>query len=150
MKRRLTIVIAALLLSAVTAIADNLSTFESRFPVKETSDRLMAEFDKRGIRIAARIDHAAAARAAGLEMLPTEVIMFGNPRLGTPLMLAQPTVAIELPMKMLIRQDRGGKVLIGFTPPSVLKERYMISGQDETLAAMALTLAGLAKAVGGQ
>ena len=76
--------------------------------------------------------------------------MFGNPRLGTPLMLAQPAVAIELPMKMLVWQDATGTITIGYTPPSALKERYRITGQDEPLTAMAGALAGLAKAAGGQ
>jgi uncharacterized protein (DUF302 family) len=82
--------LAALLLTSATALSQPLTTVESRFAVKETSDRLAAELEKRGIRIAARIDHAAAAKAVGLDMPPTEVILFGNPRLGTPLMLAQP------------------------------------------------------------
>jgi uncharacterized protein (DUF302 family) len=81
-------------------------------------------------------------------MPPTEVIMFGNPRLGTPLMLAQPSVAIELPMKMLVWQDKGGKVMIGYLPPSVLKDRYQISGQEKTLETMEGALAGLAKIAG--
>lgn len=150
MKRALIISLSALLLTSATALSQTLATVESRFAVKETSDRLAAELEKRGIRIAARIDHAAAAKAAGLEMPPTEVIMFGNPRLGTPLMLAQPLVAIELPMKMLIWQDVTGKVMIGYAPPSALKERYRITGQDEPLTAMDGALAGLAKAAGGQ
>lgn len=150
MTRALAMSFAALLLTSATALSQNLATVESRFAVKETSDRLAAELEKRGIRVAARIDHAAAAKAVGLDMPPTEVIMFGNPRLGTPLMLAQPSVAIELPMKMLVWQDATGKVTIGYTPPSALKERHQITGQDEPLTAMAGALAGLAKAAGGQ
>jgi uncharacterized protein (DUF302 family) len=83
-------------------------------------------------------------------MPPTEVVMFGNPKLGTPLMLAQPSVAIELPMKMLIWQDKAGKVWIGYSPPSALASRYQISGQDEPLKTMAGALQGLAKAASGQ
>jgi uncharacterized protein (DUF302 family) len=150
MKRTLAISLAALLMMTATAMPRDLVTTESRFAVKETSDRLVSELEKRGIRVAARIDHAAGAKAVGLEMPPTEVVMFGNPRLGTPLMLAQPSMAIELPMKMLIWQDRSGKVLIGYTAPSVLKERYQITGQDEPLTTMAGALAGLAKSAGGQ
>ena len=142
--------IIALLLTTTTAFSQNLATVESKFAVKETADRLAAELEKRGIRIAARIDHAAGAKSAGLDMPPTEVIMFGNPRLGTPLMLAQPSVAIELPMKMLIWQDSAGKVMIGYTPPSALKDRYQISGQDGPLTAMTGALDGLAKAASGQ
>lgn len=140
----------ALMLTIVPATSQTLTTVESKFSVKETGERLVAELEKRGIRVAARIDHAAGAKAAGLDMPPTEVIMFGNPRLGTPLMLAQPSVAIELPMKMLIWQDKIGKVTIGYAPPSDLKARYQISGQDEPLNMMTGALAGLAKAASGQ
>ena len=142
--------VAASMLMSVTAFAQTLTTFESRFPVKETSDRLVSELERRGIKVAARIDHAAAAKSAGLDMPPTQVIMFGNPKLGTPLMLAQPSVAIELPMKMLVWQDKGGKVMIGYQAPSALKDRYQISGHDETLKTMEGALAGLAKAAGQQ
>lgn len=140
----------ALILTIAPATSQTLTTLESKFTVKETADRLAAELEKRGIRLAARIDHAAGAKAAGLDMPPTEVIMFGNPRLGTPLMLAQPSVAIELPMKVLIWQDRSGKVMVGYTPPSDLKVRYQISGQDEPLNAMTGALSGLAKVASGQ
>ncbi len=142
--------LVALMVTAVPATSQMLTTMESKFAVKETGDRLAAELEKRGIRVAARIDHAAGAKAAGLDMPPTEVIMFGNPRLGTPLMLAQPSVAIELPMKMLIWQDKSGKVMIGYTPPSDLKARYQINGVDEPLNMMTGALSGLAKAATGQ
>jgi uncharacterized protein (DUF302 family) len=137
--------IVALLLMSSAALAQPLTIVESRFSFKETGDRLTSELEKRGIRIVARIDHAAGAKSIGLEMPPTEVIMFGNPKLGTPLMLAQPSVAIELPMKMLIWQDKGGKIMIGYTPASALKDRYQISGQDEALKTLEAALAGLAK-----
>lgn len=142
--------IVALMLTILPAMSQTLTTVESKFAVKETADRLAAELEKRGIRLAARIDHAAGAKAVGLDMQPTEVIMFGNPRLGTPLMLAQPSVAIELPMKILIWQDKSGKVMVGYTAPSDLKARYQISGQDEPLNTMAGALSGLAKVASGQ
>lgn len=142
-------IVASLLMSA-PALAQSLTTVESRFSVKETGDRLASELERRGIKVAARIDHAAGAKSVGLDMPPTEVIMFGNPKLGTPLMLAQPSVAIELPMKMLVWQDKSGKVMIGYAPPSALKDRYQISGHDETLNTMQGALAGLAKAAGQQ
>ncbi len=150
MKRVLATVFVALALTTSAAMSQALTTVESKFAVKETGDRLAAELEKRGIKVAARVDHAAGAKSVGLDMPATEVIMFGNPRLGTPLMLAQPSVAIELPMKMLIWQDKSGKVLIGYTPPSTLKDRYQITGQDEPLKTMAAALAGLAKIASGQ
>lgn len=137
--------VAALLLTSAASLSQPLTIVESRFAFKETGDRLANELEKRGIRIAARIDHAAGARSVGLDMMPTEVIVFGNPRLGTPLMLAQPTVAIDLPMKMLIWQDKAGKVMVGYTSAAALKERHQISGQDEVLKAMEGALSGLAK-----
>jgi uncharacterized protein (DUF302 family) len=145
MVRSLLPAVAALLLTSAATLSQPLTIVESRFTFKETGDRLTSELEKRGIRIAARIDHAAGAKSVGLEMLPTEVIMFGHPRLGTPLMMAQPFVAIELPMKMLIWQDSAGKVMIGYTPASTLKDRYQISGQDEVFKTMEGALAGLAK-----
>lgn len=145
MIRSLLLALAALLFTNAATWAQPLTIVESRFAFKETGDRLTGELEKRGIRIAARIDHAAGARSVGLEMLPTEVILFGNPRLGTPLMLAQPSVAIDLPMRMLIWQDSAGKVMIGYTSAATLKDRHQISGQDEVLKAMEGALSGLAK-----
>jgi uncharacterized protein (DUF302 family) len=150
MKSTFTTLLVALVVMTTSASAQSITTLESKFAVKETGDRLAAELDKRGIKVAARIDHAAGAKAAGLDMPPTEVIMFGNPKLGTPLMLAQPSVAIELPMKMLIWQDKAGKVWIGYTPPLALKDRHQIAGQDEPLKTMTGVLDGLAKAASGQ
>ncbi len=103
---RSVIAAAAFVLSAAAAHAQVLVTLESRFSVKETADRLAAEVEKRGMKVAARVDHAAGAKAAGLEMPPTEVVMFGNPKLGTPLMLMAPSIAIDLPMKMVVGRTR--------------------------------------------
>ena len=150
MTRLLPTALFALFLTTSAALSQALTSVESKFSVKETADRLVAELGKRSIKVAARVDHAAGAKAVGLDMPPTEVVMFGNPKLGTPLMLAQPSVAIELPMKMLIWQDKAGKVMIGYTPPDALKDRFKIAGQDEPLKTMAGALAGLAKAASGQ
>jgi uncharacterized protein (DUF302 family) len=148
--RFITAAALALLLSVGAANAQALTSYESKFSTKETADRLVAELDKRGIKVAARVDHAASAKANGLDMPPTEVVMFGNPKLGTPLMLAQPSVAIELPMKVLVWQDKSGKVRIGYTAPANLKDRFQISGQDDTLKTMTGALDGLAKIASGQ
>lgn len=137
-------------LSVPSAHAQTLTTLESKFAVKETGDRLAAELDKRGIKVVARIDHAAGAKAVGLEMPPTEVVMFGNPKLGTPLMLAEPSVAIDLPMRMLIWLDKDGKVRVGYTPPAALKDRYHVNGQDDVFKTIDGALAGLARVASGQ
>jgi uncharacterized protein (DUF302 family) len=132
------------------AAADSLVAVESRFPVKETMDRLSAELDKRGIKVAARIDHAAGAKAVGMELPPTEVLMFGNPKLGTPLMLSNPAAGIDLPMKVLAWQDKTGKVWVGYNAPEALAARHAIKDRDEVVGAMAGALGGLVKAASGQ
>lgn len=136
-------------LSAAASAQSVLTKVESKFSVKETSDRLAKALEDKGIKVAARIDHAAGAKAAGLEMPATEVVMFGNPKLGTPLMLANPEVAIDLPMKALIWQDKAGKVWLGYLSADALKQRYALSGQEEPLKAMAGALAAFSKAATG-
>ena len=139
-----------LLLSATSALSEKLVALESEYDVKETLDRLAAELDKRGIKVAARIDHAAGAKAIGMELPPIEVLMFGNPRLGTPLMQSAPAIGIDLPMKVLAWQDNAGKVWIGYTAPETLKARHDISDRDEVFRLMAAALDGLAKSASGQ
>jgi uncharacterized protein (DUF302 family) len=139
-----------LLLSATSALAEKLVALESKFDVKQTLDRLAAELEKRGIKVAARIDHAAGAKAVGMELPPTEVLMFGNPKLGTPLMQSAPAIGIDLPMKMLAWQDKAGKVWIGYAAPEALKERHGISDRDEIFKSMAAALDDLARSASGQ
>lgn len=122
----------------LAAAADEPMTIKpSPYSVKETMDRLAAALAEKGLKPAARIDHAAGAKSAGLEMPPTEVMMFGNPRLGTPLMLADPRIAIDLPMRVVAWQDKAGKVWIGYTSADGLKARYAITGRDDSFKAMA-------------
>lgn len=137
------------LMSPVAAAAQNAMTvLPSKHPVDVTVDRLTKAIEGKGIKIAARIDHAAAAKAAGLELAPTIVLLFGNPKVGTPLMQADPRVGLELPMKMLVWQDKAGKVWLGYTPASALQERYSLEGKPAADAAQALSgaLAAFAKA----
>jgi uncharacterized protein (DUF302 family) len=109
---------------------------ESKVSVKETLDAMTKALEEKGIKVALRVDHAAAAKAAGLDMPATEVIMFGNPRLGTPLMQSNPHIAIDLPMKAVAWQDKAGKTWIGYTPPDALKARYGIKDKDEVFKTM--------------
>jgi uncharacterized protein (DUF302 family) len=140
MRLLITTVIALALLLPASA-ADELTVKPSNYPVKETVDRLTAALKDKGITPLARVDHAAAATAAGLALKPTEVLMFGNPKLGTPLMQANRHIAIDLPMKVLVWEDDAGKVWIGYAAPATLKARYGIEGRDEVLNTMAGALA---------
>ena len=126
-----------------------LLTQESKFAVKETADRLAKVIEDKGLKVAARVDHAAGAKSAGMELPPAEVVLFGNPRLGTLLIQSNPEIAIDLPMKMLVWQDKAGKVWIGYLAPDVLKVRYGIKDKDDAFNTMAGALAGFAKAAAG-
>jgi len=144
--RLLTILLTVLALSLPAQAADELIVKASKYSVKETVDRLTAALKDKGITPVARVDHAAAAKGVGLELKPTEVLLFGNPKLGTPLMQANRHVAIDLPMKVLIWEDDGGKVWIGYTPSETLKTRYKIEGRDDMLKTMAGALEAFASA----
>jgi uncharacterized protein (DUF302 family) len=148
--RRVPLVLAlALAVFPSVSVASQLTTLECKFSVKKTADRLATVLEEKGLKVAARIDHAAGAKAVGLEMPPTEVVMFGNPKLGTPLMLASPEIAIKLPMKVVLWQDGGGKVCVGYVAPAELAKRYAVSGQGGTIEKMSGALAGFAKVAAG-
>ena len=108
-------------------------------------DRLAAAVTARGISIMARIDHAAAAAAIGMELRPTEVLIFGNPRAGTPLMQAAQTVGIDLPLRALVWQDEGGTTWLAYNDPQWLAHRHGVDAVDRTLHAMADVLAAVAR-----
>ena len=126
--------------------ADGLIACISKFGPKETMDRLAAAVRTRGISIMARIDHAAAAAAIGMELRPTEVLIFGNPRAGTPLMQTVQTVGIDLPLKALVWQDEAGTTWLAYNDPRWLADRHGVdAGLDRTLHAMADALAAVAR-----
>ena len=125
---------------------DGLVTCVSSFGPKETMDRLAAAVTNQGISILARIDHAAAAAEVGMELRPTEVLIFGNPRAGTPLMQAMQTTGIDLPLKALVWRDEGGTTRLAYNDPRWLAKRHGIdAGLDRIVAAMADVLAAVAK-----
>src|SRR6267143_6287418 len=104
--------------------ADGLTTIPSSFGPKDTMDRLEAEIKARGMTVFARIDHAAGAAQAGLSLRPTEVLLFGNAKAGTPLMQANQTIGIDLPLKALVWQDADGKVWLSYNEPNWLATRH--------------------------
>jgi uncharacterized protein (DUF302 family) len=109
---------------------DGIISKPSKSSVPETLDRLEAILRAKGITVFARIDHSGEAEKVGLKMPPTQVLIFGNPKGGTPLMLAAPTSAIDLPLKALAWQDSGGSVWLSYNDPEYLKRRFGASDAD--------------------
>lgn len=111
----------------MTARLDNgMVHLSSPHSVPETLTRLEALLRARGVSIFARVDHSGEAAKAGLQMRPTAVLIFGSPKSGTPLMVAAPTVAIDLPLKALVWEDAEAKVWLSFNSPEYLRQRHDI------------------------
>jgi uncharacterized protein (DUF302 family) len=102
----------------------NVVTTPSKYSVSETIDRIERAVTVKGMKIFARIDHGGEAKKVGLEMRPTQLLIFGNPKGGTALMVARPTAAIDLPMKALAWEDKDGKVWLTYNSPELLKDRH--------------------------
>jgi len=97
---------------------------QSNHSVDETVQRLRETIHSRGLTLFALVDHSGEAEKVGMQMPPTKLLIFGNPKGGTPLMLAAPRVAMDLPLKILVWQDQAGKVWVSYNSPAYLQERY--------------------------
>lgn len=132
---------------STSANPDNgLVTVKSNHSVAATADRFAALVKEKGLNLFARIDHTANAAKAELELKPTQVILFGNPKAGTPLMNCAPTVAIDLPQKALFWEDNNGDTWLGYNDPSYLKARHDIVDCDPVLEKISGLLNSLATA----
>lgn len=112
----------------------------SRYPVPETLARLEEILKEKGITVFALIDHSGEAEKAGLKMRPTQLLVFGSPKAGTPLMVAAPRLAIDLPLKALAWQDEKGQVWLSYNAPEYLQQRH---GIPEALVKNIAGIAGL-------
>ena len=119
---------------------------KSAHDVKTTADRLESTLKQKGMNVFNRINHAQGAQKIGKELRPTELIIFGNPKVGTPLMQCAQSVAIDLPQKALIWQDAQGKVWLSYNDPNYLVERHQIAGCDEVIKKVKGALGKFAKA----
>ena len=127
-------------MSQANGIIDKLS----HHSVEETVERLKRILQSKGVTLFAVIDHSGEAQKVGMKMRPTKLLIFGSPKAGTPLMLAAPSVAIDLPLKILVWEDAQGKVWVSYNSPAYLQQRHGISPEllqniavVETLAAKA-------------
>jgi uncharacterized protein (DUF302 family) len=127
--------------------ADGLITVESSYEPKDTMNRLETEVKARGMTVFARIDHAMGAAEAGLPLRPTELLIFGNARGGTPLMQSNQTTGIDLPLKALVWQDAAGSTWLSYNDPSWLAKRHGLGHEvDVALGAVSAALSALARA----
>ena len=117
----------------------------SHHSVDETVDKLKAILRSKGVTLFALVEHSSEAEKVGMKMPPTKLLIFGNPKGGTPLMLAAPSAALDLPLKILVAEDAQGKVWISYNSPEYLKERH---GLPENLLQNIAVIQALAAAAG--
>jgi uncharacterized protein (DUF302 family) len=133
-------------LAQVSTAAEGLISIESQHSVSETLDRLAYILQDKGFKIIARINHGAAAKKAGIGLRDTELLIFGNPKAGSPLMVCQQSIAIDLPQKALASLDAGGKVWLSYNDPAYLQTRHKVDGCDAVFAKITGALHNFAQA----
>jgi uncharacterized protein (DUF302 family) len=146
---RIILLAMAAILLALPAQGQDFRTLKSKYSVQETLDRLSATLTEKGIKVMARVDHAAGAKAAGLKLKPTQLLIFGNPKLGTPLMQSKRMIGLDLPMKVLAWEDDKGEVHVAYTLPATLASRHGVTDKGEIIGKMTKALAGLTAAAAG-
>jgi uncharacterized protein (DUF302 family) len=128
----------------MTASANGIIDVESHRSVDETVERLRAFLAAKSVTLFALVDHSGEAAKAGLTMRPTKLLIFGSPKAGTPVMLAAPSIAIDLPLKILVWEDVDGKAWVSYNAPEYLRERHNIPA--ELMQNLAAVVALAAKA----
>lgn len=140
-------VLMGLCCCALLGCADNgLISIQSPHDVKTTADRLETALKEKGMTVFIRVDHAEGARTVGMELRPTELVVFGNPKVGTPLMQCSQGVAIDLPQKALIWEDETGQVWLSYNDPHYLVKRHTIEGCDDVVKKIESALSSFAQA----
>lgn len=129
---------------------DGLIRMESKYSVGETLDRLENLLEKKGITVAVRWKHSEKADKVKIKMRDTELLVFGNPKLGSHLMTSEQTVAIDLPMKAIAWKDEAGKVWLAYNDPAYIAKRHGVSDRDDIVKKMSNALAGLTATAAGK
>ncbi len=146
MRKLLLTLIVFFFLVSLAAAESGLISMKSAHDVKTTTDRLETILKEKGMNVFIRINHAEGAKNVGKELRPTELLIFGNPNVGTPLMQCAQSVAIDLPQKALIWQDDAGQVWLTYNDPQYLAERHGITECGEVFQKVANALSNFAKA----
>lgn len=145
--KTLTLTVLCILFMAISSqAADGVVDVQSSFTVKVTADRMESLLKEKGMTVFNRIDHAQGARQVGIELRDTELIIFGNPKVGSPLMKCMQSVAMDLPQKVLIWKDAQSKVWISYNDPRYVEKRHHIMGCEAVISTIEKALAGIAGA----
>jgi uncharacterized protein (DUF302 family) len=147
--RLLVLTVSALLIGVPSFGAEGLVTRRSVHSVDDTMNRLEQAVRARDLVVIARVDHAGAAQKAGLSLRPTQLLIFGHPRSGTPLMAGAQTIGIDLPLKALVWQDDQGQVWLGYNDPAWLAQRHGITEPPPVLQGVKAALEALAGSATG-
>lgn len=133
-------------IAAPSLAAEGLITVASDSTVSQTADKLEAVLKNKGMKIFVRIDHAAGAAGVGEQLRPTELLIFGNPKIGTKLMQCSQSAAIDLPLKALVYQDASGKTMLSYNDPAWLGKRHSLNDCQAVLDKMSGALQKFAAA----
>jgi len=145
MKKILLAISSIALISTLAVASDGLVTLKSTHSVKATADKLIGMLKKKGMTVFIRIDHAAGAKKVGKTLRPTQVVIFGNPKAGTPVMQCSQNAAIDFPQKALIAEDAKGNVTLSYNDPKYIAKRHNIQGCDKVLTKISGILSNFAK-----
>jgi len=146
MKTLIPAILVALIMAVLSYAAEGMVDVKSSFGVKKTADRLESILKDKGMTIFNRIKHSQAAKKVGVKLRETELIIFGNPKVGSPLMKCQQSVAIDLPQKALIWKDSEGETWISYNNPGYLAKRHSISNCKKVISKIEKALTGITKA----
>jgi len=140
MFKNISFAVFVLIVSSYASAEKSVITLESQYSAKETADRFESIIKGKGLTLFARIDHQKNASGVNLVLRSTEVMIFGNPKVGTPLMQCAQQAAIDLPQKVLITEDSEQRVWLSYNNPEYIKERHNIQGCDKTISKISAVL----------
>lgn len=146
MKKLLAAAAACCALVAPTHASNGVVTVAAESGVAEVTDRLEALLLSKGMTVMARVKHSDAAAGVGVELRDTQLLIFGNPKVGSPLMRCEQMVALDLPQKALVYADAEGRTWIAYNDPAYLQQRHAVQGCDEAFAKVSGALAKLTAA----
>ena len=142
-----TVIVLSLMTSSKLLASDGLITIETPHTVTKSADKLEKIIEKKGLTLFARINHSNNAEKVKQTLSPTELIIFGNPKVGTPLMKCDQRIAIDLPQKVLFWEDESGKTRISYNDPNYLKDRHNLEGCDKVIEKVSSVLRKLSQKV---